>query len=344
MAALTPPPTTPGVGARRNHFPKLPLSAFAATSASTIPGAPAPSSPSSIHPASIIDAHVAIKSVADLGGQKADSAFDTKLNGVVVVLSTADGADKVLDELKGAPSAASIKAVGVPVALASGAPSTPSFLTGAPFPISVYSTVSKSTVSPSLVEGVSWALDAGFPLELDVQGTSADDAEGYEYLAELISSAQDASQKKPTPIILTNVLPPQSSVDLPIVKLLSHPGYIAYQAHVGSLSLVPNTFLKFIPPTWDTVGEGEDGLLSESQVKEWKRRVKMYLGPAVEAFGEDRIIFGTSSASPDGRTRIRPVDWYSLARESITEIGVEQEGVDGIFSGNALSIYSKGSL
>lgn len=66
------------------------------------------------------------------------------------------------------------------------------------------------------------------------------------------------------------------------------------------------------------------------------------VGPAVEAFGESRIIFGTSPALSDGKVRIRSSDWYSLARESIVEVGVEQEGIDAIFSKNALTVYTLG--
>jgi len=177
-------------------------------------------------------------------------------------------------------------------------------------------------------------------LDIDVQSNASNDSQGFEWVAEAITSAQDKAPESTSNVVIMNVLPPQSSIDLPIVKLLSHPGYIAYQSHVASLSLVPNTFLKFVPPHWDTVGEAEDGLLSESQVKEWKRRVKMYLGPAVEAFGDSRIVFGTSASSAEGiKTRIRASDWYTLARESIAEIGVEQEGVDAIFYKNALVAY-----
>jgi hypothetical protein len=136
------------------------------------------------------------------------------------------------------------------VTLQDGISHLPSFLSNAPFPINVSAVVSKSLLSPSFVEGVRWALDAGTPLELDVMDGAVDDAQGYDYLAELITNAQEASQKKSTPIIITNVLPPPSTIDLPIVKLLSHPEYLAYQSHVGSLSLVPHTYLKFIPPAW----------------------------------------------------------------------------------------------
>jgi len=337
-------PLNPSVGARRNHLPKLPLSAFTASSAGSIPGAPPPVDPATIEPVSIIDVHFSLRSTADLSSLSGESTYASKLKGVVVVLSSSDGADKILAELKDANSPVPIKAVTVPVALSNGIPSTPAFLADPVFPISVFSPVSRSSVTPSFTEGLKWALDAGLPVELDVEGSAGDEEQGYEYLAELISSAQEASQKMPTPVIITNVLPPQSSVDLPIVKLISHPGYIAYQSHVGSLSLVPNTFLKFTPPTWTITGEGENGALSDAQVREWKRRVKMYLGPAVEAFGQDRILFGASAVSKNEVRRISPLDWYALARESIVEIGVEQDGVDSIFGGNALAVYSPGHL
>jgi len=152
--------------------------------------------------------------------------------------------------LKDKPTSAPIVAVMVLVALQDGIPKLSSFLSNPPFLVSVSATVSKSLVSPQFAEGVRWALDAGTPLELDVTGGVVDDVQGYDYLVELISNAQEAAKKKSTPIIITNVLPPLSSIDLPIVKLLSHPGYLAYQSHVGSLSLVPHTYLKFIPPAW----------------------------------------------------------------------------------------------
>jgi len=152
--------------------------------------------------------------------------------------------------LKDKTTSAPIIAIVASVALQDGISQIPSFLSNSPFPVSVSAVVSKSLVSPSFVEGVRWALDAGTPLELDVVDGLVDEAQGYDYLVELITNAQETSQKEPTPIIITNVLPPLSSIDLPIVKLLSHPSFVAYQSHVGSLSLVPHTYLKFIPPAW----------------------------------------------------------------------------------------------
>lgn len=63
------------------------------------------------------------------------------------------------------------------------------------------------------------------------------------------------------------------------------------------------------------------------------------VGPAIEAFGDARILFGTSASPSGGKIRIRPSDWYAIARESIAEVGVEQEGIDAIFYDNALNIY-----
>lgn len=81
---------------------------------------------------------------------------------------------------------------------------------------------------------------------------------------------------------IANVLPPVDDMSLPLVKLLTHPTYRAYQDHAASLSLIPNTYIKFLPPNWHEptpptpapVGgvKPEDS----SEKKEWKRRIKMY--------------------------------------------------------------------
>jgi len=71
-------------------------------------------------------------------------------------------------------------------------------------------------------------------------------------------------------------------LSLPLVKLLTHPTYRAYQAHVASLSLIPNTYVKFLPPNWrestPPTPAPIGGIKPEdsSEKKEWKRRIKMY--------------------------------------------------------------------
>jgi len=58
----------------------------------------------------------------------------------------------------------------------------------------------------------------------------------------------------------------------------------------------------------------------------------------MEAFGYQRIIFG-SSPSSTSQAPSNVSDWYEIARESLAELGVEQESIDAVFSGNAKVVY-----
>jgi predicted TIM-barrel fold metal-dependent hydrolase len=66
------------------------------------------------------------------------------------------------------------------------------------------------------------------------------------------------------------------------------------------------------------------------------------VGPAVEAFGFERIIYG-SAPSPVSRAQSSAGDWYEIAREAFAELGVDQESVDAVFGANAQRIYAAGS-
>jgi predicted TIM-barrel fold metal-dependent hydrolase len=66
------------------------------------------------------------------------------------------------------------------------------------------------------------------------------------------------------------------------------------------------------------------------------------VGPAVEAFGFGRLIFG-SAPSPVSRAQSNASDWYEIGREAFAELGVDQESVDAVFGGNAQLIYAAGS-
>jgi hypothetical protein len=83
-----------------------------------------------------------------------------------------------------------------------------------------------------------------------------------------------------------NLLPPPHDLELPIVKLLSHPTYQSYQSHVATLSLFPRVYLSYTPPTWNaptppTPLPGEGAATPSKEKKEWKRRIKMYCKLAV---------------------------------------------------------------
>ena len=60
--------------------------------------------------------------------------------------------------------------------------------------------------------------------------------------------------------------------------------------------------------------------------------------PVIEAFGFQRIVFGSSS-SGRSQAESNSRDWYNIARESLAELGVEQECIDSVFLLNAQDVY-----
>lgn len=59
----------------------------------------------------------------------------------------------------------------------------------------------------------------------------------------------------------------------------------------------------------------------------------------MEAFGLERIIFGSSPSVP-GAVKSKPGDWYEIARESLAELGLEQTDIDAVFGNNARVVYA----
>ena len=70
------------------------------------------------------------------------------------------------------------------------------------------------------------------------------------------------------------------------------------------------------------------------------------VGPAIEAFGFQRVLFGSSPAAPlSGSSPASSAgDWYELARESFAELGVEQDAIDAVFALNAKLVYGASEL
>jgi predicted TIM-barrel fold metal-dependent hydrolase len=64
------------------------------------------------------------------------------------------------------------------------------------------------------------------------------------------------------------------------------------------------------------------------------------VGPVLDAFGYERIIFGTSPASSSPSSSDAG-NWYEIARESFAELALEQAAIDSIFSGNAKAVYGQ---
>jgi len=336
----------PSAKPRRPH---LPLSAFAPDTRTENSFA-VPPSPSTLHPTNVIDAHV-IASGDDLGltqwKRSMGQALGGRLSGVVLSLPEGEG---VISRLGLKPDNLLIS-IAIPFNLEDEQQAMPSEVAALPMATSLSTVFSRSSLdrhaddraSGRAAESLRWALQRGRPVDIDIQGTLSDALlEGLEDL--LTKAAADVSDVPP--IVLSNILPPPHDLDLPIVKLMNHPTYVAFQSQVAALSLFSNVYVKYLPPSWDAptpptpstpsggTSEGNDS----QQRMEWKRRIKMYLGPVMEAFGYERIIFG-SSPNPASNSPSNASDWYEIARESLAELGIEQEFVDAVFYGNAKKVY-----
>lgn len=335
-----PPPTPLSAGIRRHKAPPaLPLSAFTPPSTGTADRFPFPPSPTSVSAESIVDANVVVSS-ADLSQWKSEATSELrdKISSVVLLVK-ADDAQQLVAQLEPKISQVPILSASVPFRIENGAPTD--IPSSSKIPISLSVVYSKQ--SPEAVEALTWALSNGHVVDVDVQFTADDN--GYDSLEESLTVAsKDANPE--SAIVISNVLPPVDDMSLPLVKLLTHPTYRAYQDHAASLSLIPNTYVKFIPPNWHEPTPPTPAPIGgvkpedSSEKKEWKRRIKMYVGPALEAFGDQRIIFG-SSPSPESYAKSAVGDWYELVKELLAELGIEQEGVNAIFGGNAKRVYGK---
>ncbi|TBU24994.1 hypothetical protein BD311DRAFT_701169 [Dichomitus squalens] len=344
---LPPTPKSPGVGARRKgnkQHPTLPLSAFTPPNTGTSERFPIAPSPSTLQPEEIIDAHV-IDASGDLSLWKSETGqtIGGRVRGVVLSLHGAQESDieKLVKDVASAPSSTPILAIAVPFKLEDGAPtSPPSYLASASSSKpTIVLTSAFTKPSPAAIEALAWALTQNFVVNIDVQSDLHQDG-GWEALEDLLTKATASSELKGK-IILSNILPPPDDLTLPIVKLLTHHTYRSYQSHTASLSLFANLYVNFLPPAW---GEPTPKTPAPpaSEKNEWKRRIKMYIGHAIEAFGFQRILFGSSPAAllSGSSPATNAGDWFELARESFAELGIEQDAIDAVFGQNARLVYA----
>ncbi|KAI0318460.1 hypothetical protein OF83DRAFT_1115887 [Amylostereum chailletii] len=275
MSDLQTPPS-PGVGARRKGpkvLPKLPLSAFSPPNSGVSESFPLPPSPSTVHPDRVVDASV--RGPLTTWSKQWKGTLEGRAKAVVVSASEGefDGLQAQAAEVE-----VEIIAAQIPFRLEDGvAPTLPT----AKFPVSLSATY--TTASDPAIAGLSAALSAGHIVDIDVNADVDDMDNVWEGLEDILTKGT-SSLPSPTTgaIVLGNILPPPHDLELPIVKLLTHPTYQSYQSHIAALSLVQNLYVKFLPPSWnaptpptppagDLLNVGED-----KQKKEWKRRIKMY--------------------------------------------------------------------
>lgn len=347
---ISPPLPSPGVGARRKgNLPRLPLSAFTPPNTGASDQFPLPPSPSTVQPQKIVDANVVL-STPDLSQWKADAGetLANRIAGVIVSLdgeslSETDKEDAQVQQIVSSSTRHGVPVVSVvlPFSLEKGLSSDLPPFSQHPStsgPLRAFRTTFTKP-SPQAAEHLHWPLEQGYTVDIDVQ-CDIRDGNGWEVFEDFLTQARSPNGK----IVVSNILPPPDDLSLPIVKLLSHPSYQTYQSRIASLSLFSEVFIKYLPPAWgaptppSSAPLADGTSLDSKEKKEWKRRIKMYIGPVLEAFGFQRIIFG-SSTSGSSQTQSRAADWYELARESFAELGVEQDAIDAVFFENAKKAY-----
>lgn len=324
MSTIPPPLSLNSAGKRKGpkNLPRLPQSAFEGPNSAISDKFPLAPSPSTIHPSQIVDAHVKL---SDLAKWNTDASEDIlkKSGGVVVVLGTGES----IAEDTITSSSTKVLGVGLPFDLTGSSTSAPATMS---VPTSLFTTIKE--ILPESYAQLRWAFSQGRPVDLDIQLPISEESD-FERFQDMLTKALTEVTDVP-PIILSGILPPSHDLALPIVKLINHASYLEYQSQMGALSLIPHTFIKFTPPKWSEPTPTGADEASEKQKREWKRRVQMFLGPAIEAFGYERILFGSSGTSESAVGA-----WYSIARESFAEINTEQEVMDAVFAGNALKVY-----
>jgi hypothetical protein len=294
------------------------------------------------------------------GVYKADLSHLDQGSGQGAVLTvTGQSADAILSSLEALQSSVDgvrVLSVLVPFALEDPAPSdVPSYLSATATLATTYdgetpvaAEVEDDTKDQEQVEipvkSLRWALQHSKVVDIDVKGgIMTTDSPFYDSLINLLTKAtkldnQLAANTKRTPIVLTNILPPPVDLNMPVVTMMNHPTYMTYRQRVTLLSLFENVHVKLLPPTWISVESANSEGGGRTREKEWKDILKLFIVPVLEAFGFERIIFGSSPATPNNAFA-QPTSWCKLAQEAFRELAVGQDEMNKVFMENAERVY-----
>ncbi|KAF9227260.1 hypothetical protein BS17DRAFT_800320 [Gyrodon lividus] len=354
------------------EIPRLPLSAFSPPNTGTSDTFPLPPTPSLVIPQGVVDSHLQV-TIDSEGVYKADiSHLDQGKQRGVVLTVKGQSADAIFSSpgaLQSSVNDVRILSVLVPFALEDSIPSgVPSYLSATATPPATLATTyngatpvaaeveDDSKVQAQVeapVKNLRWALKHSKVVDIDVAGgIMAADSSFYDSFVNLLTkatelenqSAEDSTANtKRTPIVLTNILPPPVDSNMLVVTMMNHPTYMTYRQRVSLLSLFENVHVKLLPPTWTSVEsmpDTEEG--KRKRDKEWKDILKLFIAPVLEAFGFERIIFGSSPATVSD-VSAQPMSWYKLAQESFRELAVGQDEMNKVFMENAERVYGVSS-
>ncbi|WWC67578.1 uncharacterized protein I206_101488 [Kwoniella pini CBS 10737] len=317
---------------RSRRPPPLPKSLFAPQGQLSPNSAPLPPSPSTIHPDYIIDSHSFIKKIEPTP-------------------------DPIYDGLDPSFPRPPVKSA-VQVKMDVSAEPAQAVLGVKPF--SIHPTVLNLTLvtPPSITNIAKGAVDiivpSTFPLsekEWDLLDEAVDALDGCWGNHEVAGNKPVTGEngKEPGKVVISGILPPPlTQTSTPLFRSDS---YNLHLARLANLSLHANVYLKALPPVVDTIqGKEVDGKWWEDR-QELERVLRMYISPAIEAFGTHRIIFGSTPALPIPElSRVTPIpgeleqpisngEWYSVLRRIVTQLGEGKEEVTGVMGGNAAKVY-----
>jgi len=312
------------------EIPRLPLSAFGPPdpTSDTYP-LQVPPTPSLLTPGGLVDAHL-------------NTAHPAHTR-AVVLSPRGHAAGAIVQSLQSGAVDAPVLAVLTPFALdstevlahlsATVSPALTAVYDGAtPVVVEAEEDSKDQAQAESSVKNLRWALQHGRVVDLDIQGgIIAIDPSVYDSLLNLLAKAiRSGTSTKRTPIVLTNALPPPLDSITPVVALMNHPAYNTYRQRVSSLSLFEDVYVKLLPPAWVSTELGER--------QELKNILILFIVPVLEAFGFERIIFGSSPAFADGSPALAE-SWYKLVLGAFRELAVSQDEMDKIFIDNAERVY-----
>ncbi|KAM0791223.1 hypothetical protein ACM66B_005704 [Microbotryomycetes sp. NB124-2] len=218
------------------------------------------------------------------------------------------------------------------------------------------------------VEGLAWLgkRNVAFEMTVDatkVEGVLEDAVEAISRLRQLEQEEQrdqPRSSQKQTRIVLDHFAKPNLVAE-PVHPPAPHQS--AYIQCLFELSLLPQVYVKLsglldsASPALvkDAFAEYQTQKHSNkgSAFLELRRRVLVYLEPAMEAFGDSRIMIGSdwpmfraktcrASASQTRDAKVEAAAWLfemELYRSALVEIGCDGDALDKIFATNAKEFY-----
>ncbi|KAM0755744.1 amidohydrolase 2 [Meredithblackwellia eburnea MCA 4105] len=207
------------------------------------------------------------------------------------------------------------------------------------------------------IEGLKWLGEHGYTFDMTLDaGPNQLGPSVLEEAIEVISKVQQGQEEgKETKFILDHFAKPDLQNDPTVPPLPNHAAYITA---MFSVALLPNVYLKLsglldsAAPSLVAVAFEEYRQLV-SHIASLKRRILTFLEPALEAFGDSRIVIGSDwpmfraktvrSNSVDTRDIEEEAEAYAFQlhvyRQCLVDVGLDGEGLDRVFGLNAKEFY-----